>query len=213
MEILGRPFPPGALLESLAVEFEPDEALANWIVATFIDAGSPLYNPEHDHLAGARIGALWTNVENVRGQRRIAAMAEKPMPPATGGKWARARWEHQVVGWFGEIPDFILTFDAMLAVEAPDLSWCCLCEHELHHCGQACDEYGAPKFHSAKAGGGPIFAIVGHDVEVHIADVRRYGIAGAPGRVADLIAAASLPPEIGAADCAMVCGTCARMTA
>ena len=121
--------------------------------STFIEEGSPLQNDDHFHLGLAGIGVLWTSVENSRQGRRVVGQAERGEPAAMG-KWAKARAELQIVQWFGNLPDFILTFDA-----SSDAQWCALCEHELSHCGVERDMYGAPKF--KKSTGLPAFTLRG----------------------------------------------------
>jgi Putative phage metallopeptidase len=122
------------------------------------------------------------------------------------GKWAKARAELQIIGWFGDIPDFILTFDASYAALCSDAQWCALVEHELSHCGVERDMYGAPKFR--KSTGLPAFTLQGHDVEEFIGVVRRYGAAAAD--VQAMIDAAAQGPTIAAADIDFACGNCAR---
>lgn len=197
--------PPASVFEAGAPSFTAAPDLAAWLSATFIEPGSPLHNPEHDHLRSALIGCLWTTIPNVRQMQPVAAQAEKPF--FQGGKWSKARQEQQMAGWFGALPDFVLTFDAHYAVECPDATWCALAEHELLHCAQDVNEFGGPKF---KRDGSPVFALRGHDVEEFVSVVRRYGVGAAAGRTADLVAAAVAPPEIAAASIAACCGTCGR---
>ena len=78
-----------------------------------------------------------------------------------------------------------------------------LAEHEMYHCGQERDEFGAPKFRKS---GLPAFAMRGHDVEQFVGVVRRYG-AGAAGVMA-MVDAANRPPEIADIRIAQACGTC-----
>ena len=122
------------------------------------------------------------------------------------GKWARARAEQQICEWFGQIPDFILTFDTAYASLCSDAQWCALCEHELSHCAPNRDEYGAPKFN--RQTGQPMFTLVSHDVEEFIGVVRRYGAAIAG--VQAMIDAAAEGPTIAAADIDFACGNCTR---
>ena len=128
------------------------------------------------HLRLADIGVLGTAVENSRQGRHVVGQAERGEPAAMG-KWAKARAEFQIVQWFGDLPDFILTFDAGYAANCSDVPWCVPCEHELSHCGVERDMYGAPKFR--KSTGLPAVTLVGHDVEQFIGLVRRYGAAAA----------------------------------
>lgn len=201
-----RPHPPADLLDGSPdgfTSFRPDEDLTAWLFDTFIAEGAELENPDHAHLRHASIGCLWTNVDNSRQGRVIVGQAETGDPRAMG-KWAKARAEQQVVEWFGRVPDFILTFSADYAAQATDEAFCALVEHELYHCGQERDAFGAPKFR--KSTGLPAFTMRGHDVEEFVGVVRRYG-ADASG-VRDLVEAASHEPLIARASIAQACGTC-----
>jgi hypothetical protein len=202
-----RPRPPQSLLSiDSAVSFVPAPDLVEWISATFLEEGSPLENPEHEHLRSATIGALWTSVPNARRGRQIIGQCELGKPAGTMGKWSRARAEQQITEWFGCIPDFILTFDAGHADTCSDAAFMALVEHELYHAGQDVDEFGQPRF--KKDTGMPAFELKGHDIEEFIGVVRRYG-ADASG-VAALIEAAKQGPTIAAADIGFACGNCAR---
>jgi len=200
-----RPLPPPDLLEVSVANIDrfiasPD--LTEWFSKTFIDDGGDLTNEDHAHLRQASIGALWTTAANSRQGRAVVGQAEMGSPRAMG-RWAKARAEQQVREWFGHIPDFILTFSAPYAAQATDAEFCALVEHELYHCGQERDEWGAPKFRKS---GLPAFTMRGHDVEEFVGVVRRYG-ADASG-VRDLVEAASHEPLIGRASIAQACGTC-----
>jgi hypothetical protein len=205
---LKRPGPPAAMLDPenfKAPTFIPAPELETWLRSTFIDEGSSLQNDDHFHLRVAGIGVLWTAVENSRQGRRVVGQAERGEPAAMG-KWAKARAELQIVQWFGDLRDFILTFDAGYAANCSDAQWCALCEHELSHCGVERDMYGAPKFR--KLTGLPAFTLVGHDVEQFIGVVRRYGAAAAG--VQAMIDAAAQGPTIVQADIDFACGNCAK---
>lgn len=198
-----RPAPPQDILDTTDDAFRPAPDLAAWARDSFVDPFGPLTNPEHEHLLGAEIGFLWTNVANSRAGRRIVGQAELGQPQGAMGKWARARAVLQVEEWFQCVPDFIVTVDAGYAAEADDASFCALIEHELYHCAQERDVFGAPKF---KQDGSPKYGMRGHDVEEFVGVVRRYGIA-ATG-VGEMVRAANKGPEIAAASIAGVCGTC-----
>lgn len=206
-----RPRPPDQLLSSaqdadrpLHIRFLPAPDLAEWLMATFIEESGPLANPDHAHLQFARIGVLWTNVSNSRGGRSIVGQAEF-LKNAGGamGKWPRARAEQQITEWFGEYPDFLLTFDAGYAAACSDAEFCALVEHELYHCGQETDEFGAPKFSQS---GLPVFRLRAHDVEEFTGIVRRYGADAA--HVRELVDAASRPPEVASVSIKAACGNC-----
>lgn len=199
-----RPRPPANLLEETILPvFTPAPELLAWAIATFIDPDAPLHNPDHLHLLAARVGMLWTNVANARNGRSIVGQCEFKPPGGTMGKWARARAESQILGWFGEKPDFLITLDASYASACSDDEFCALLEHELYHAGQAKDEFGAPAF---SRDGMPVFAMRGHDVEEFIGVVKRYGADAA--HVRELVEAANRQPEIAAARIGGVCGTC-----
>ena len=134
----------------------------------------------------------------------VIGTAEPGAPQSAMGKWGRAKATLQVTDWFGMVPDFIITIDASWWLQASDAKACALIEHELYHCAQDRDEYGAPKFN--RQTGRPVFAMRGHDVEEFIGVVRRYG-ADAAG-IRELIEAVEAGPEIAAASIAQCCGTC-----
>lgn len=201
-----RPLPPAELTNDLRYPeaFTPAPDVAAWAIATFCTPGNgPLYNPEHTHLTQARIGMLWTNTPNVKQMRSVAGTAE--IPYIQGGKWVKARMEYQLAQWFGSVPDFLITLDAVTAAQMTDATFCALVEHELYHCAQARDDYGAPRF---TRDGDPKFAIRGHDAEEFVGVVRRYGVGNAAGGVAELVKAAQREPLIAAADIEYACGTC-----
>lgn len=197
-----RPSPSIDILEDVGIRFEPAHDLTSWARSTFIDENASLLNEDHIHLRSATIGALWTNVPNGRHGRRIVGQCEMGLPPA--GKWQRSRVEMQLIQWFGDVPDFVLTFDAEYASTCSDAEFCALVEHELYHCGQERDAFGAPKFR--KMTGLPAFTLRGHDVEEFVGVVRRYG-ADAAG-VREMVNAANRPPEIARAHIEHACGTC-----
>lgn len=201
-----RPFPPPELAEPdpVAPVFEPAPEVWAWVLETFIGRGSPLENEDHAHLVDADVGVLWTNADAVRQMRRIVGMAE--MPFIRGHPWQKARQEEQLRHWFGGKPDFVLTFWGPHAAMIDDASWCALVEHELYHCAQAEDAWGAPRHR--RSDGRPIFTLRGHDAEEFVSVVRRYGAGPSTGGVRQLVAAANQKPLIGEALVQMACGTC-----
>lgn len=203
-----RPHPPEATFDqATAPAFIPAPDLAAWAKATFILAGAPLLNDDHAHLAEAEIGFLWTSVTATRHMNAIAGQAE--MPRFQGSKWSKARQEQQMESWFGLLPDFVITLDARYAAQCDDVTFCALIEHELYHCGQEIDKYGAPKF--SRSTGLPCFAIKGHDVEEFVGVIRRYGVGAGAGQTLAFVEAAQRGPEIGKAKVTGACGTCRAM--
>lgn len=201
-----RPNPPGCVLEPYTERFEPSPELRDWIVATFIDPDGELHNSDHAHLQQASFGVLWTNVDNAKAMKIVIGQAEL-MPPMAMGKWQKARACQQIEEWFGEMPDFLLTFHALAAESMSDTDFCALVEHELYHCAQKLDAYGMPKFGQD---GLPSYGIKGHDVEEFVGVVARYGATPA---VAQMVEAASNRPSVALADIRSACGTCLRAAA
>lgn len=199
------PMPGSETIDSPSDWFAPSPELAIWADSTFISEDSTLENQDHFHLRTACIGYLWTNVGNSKKGRTVIGTAEIGKPQGAMGKWSRSRAELQVTEWFGQVPDFIITVSATWWVEANDAERCALIEHELYHCAQDRDAYGAPKF--SQSTGRPSFVIRGHDVEEFVGVVRRYG-ADTSG-VRELVDAANAEPEIAVANIAHACGNCA----
>jgi len=205
MTQLSRPTPPAALFEDFRSRFAPADDFCAWIRATFLVDDAPLRNPAHAHLNSASIGVLWTNVPNRRQMRTVIAQAE--MPPAAKGAWPKAREEQQLEEWFGEVPDFLITFSVEMSA-FDDRTFCAIVEHELYHCAQKLDAFGSPKFRNSD--GRPVFALKGHDVEEFVGVVERYG---ATPQVAKLVQAANAGGNVGLASIAAACGTCLKVAA
>jgi hypothetical protein len=201
--VAARPTPPASLLEPVPFRFVPADDLRDWALATFVAEGAPLVNPVHAHLRFASLGFLWTNVGNARQGRRIVGMCELGEPQGSMGRWPRARVEQQLEEWFGQAPDFVLTFDAGYAADCSDAEFCALVEHELYHAGWKRDAFGNPAF---TKDGRPKFGMRGHDIEEFVGVVRRYGAAAS--HVEALVQAAQQKPEIAAVHIAQACGTC-----
>lgn len=207
-QIIPRPLPPIEVVDAFGPVFMPAPEVEEWFRAAFLDEKSPLYNVEHDHLNSANIGVLWTNVENIRQGRRVVGMVELPKPHPALGKWAKARYEHQLRQWFGARAvelDFLMTLDAVYWVATSDIEFCSGGDHELYHCGQKLED-GIPAFN--KRTGEPKFALRGHDAEEFVGIVRRWGPGAAAGDTAALVAAAQHEPEIAAVHVASMCGNC-----
>jgi hypothetical protein len=204
--ILRRPMPPAEVLclETVlkGLTFAAGDELLGWIEAAFLADEGPLHDERFNHLREASIGCLWAAVENTRQGKRILATAEAPN--LQGPKWSKARQEHQLCVWFGAVPDFIITIDALWAESANDREFCAVVDHELRHCVQARDEHGSPRFN--KMTGRPVFAIQGHDVEEFQATVERYGIEAAGDAAVDLVIAAAKPATLSDTRIAQACG-------
>jgi hypothetical protein len=179
-------------------------AVVDWLRQHVIAPDGALHNPDHAHLEHAKLGVLWTNVQNARHQRRVIGQAEIFRPQ--GGAWQKARATQQIVEWFGDVPDFIIILDACWCSAAGDVEFAMLVEHECYHCAQALDDFGMPAFY--KETGLPKFTMRGHDVEEFVGVVRRYGAGCQDSPLRQLAAAVYADPEVSAADIARACGTC-----
>lgn len=202
-----RPLPPEALFSPDGVldsQCLPAPDVAQWVEDMILAESGPLHNPDHAHLRHAHLGFLWTNAYYERQGVRVAGMAEIPMFRC--GMWQKVRQEQQMRAWFGDVPDFLITLDAMYAEAVGDATWCALVEHELYHCAQEKDAFGSPRF--LKGTGLPKFTMRGHDVEEFVGVVRRYGAGNAAGATVQLIDAAKRLPEVAHRDIAHACGTC-----
>ncbi len=201
-----RPFPPEITLEDYCGidYFIPSPELDLWVRRTFLRDDSPLYNEDHIHLLKAHIGYLWSNVPNVKKMRVIAGEAEKPM--FRGGAWQKHRQEMQFQEWFGGIPDFVITLSSGFSASSDDGSFCALVEHELYHCAQALDEFGAPKFRADSDQ--PVFSMRGHDIEQFKGVVRRYGMTADEREFVE--AALSEDGKIAHIDIQTMCGSCGK---
>lgn len=204
-EPVGRPTAPAILFdpENLTTLFVPAPELEAWARGALIEEGAPLVNEDHAHLRDATLGFLWTTLPNRRQGRMILGQAEVGQPRGTMGKWPMGRAEQQLVEWFEDVPDFVITIDASYSAQCTDAEFCALIDHELYHCGQDIDAFGQPKFTQE---GRPKFAMRGHDVEEFVGIVRRYGADAA--HVRELVEAAQGKPEIANVRISQACGTC-----
>lgn len=201
---IARPRPPESMIGPQGKAFVPADGMAEWVEVTLFSDSSPIANPEHEHLAEAHIGYLWSAVENTRKGKRVVGQCETGSPQGAMGKWAKARAEQQITEWFGAVPDFIITLDAEFCAQCGDAEFMALIEHELYHAAQDVDTFGMPKF--SRETGRPIFTIRGHDVEQFVGVVRRYGADAAGVRA--MVDAANRTPEVARAHIEHACGTC-----
>lgn len=202
---ISRPTPPARMFGdgSPYGQYVPAPEVVEWLRSTFLDESSRLYNEEHAHLQDADLCVLWTNDPYTKQGRHVAGTAEIPMFRCSA--WQKGRQEQQMREWFGRVPEFLITLDANYAMQASDAGFCALVEHELYHCGQEKDEFGAPKFTKY---GLPKLTMRGHDVEEFVGIVRRYGAGNGAGDTAKLVEAAKHPAEVARLDIALACGTC-----
>lgn len=203
-----QPMPPATLGQmedgDLApVLFLPAPEVRDWLLATFVEEGAPLHNPDHAHLRTADIEVLWAASGFARQGRVIVGTAEQVTFRAGG--WVKERQEFQMLQWFGRIPQFLITLDGAYAREASDAEFCALVEHEMYHLGHKLDDFGEPAFDKE---GNPKIAIRGHDVEEFVGVVSRYGVGHPDGKLAQMVAAANAGPTVRPLRIAQACGTC-----
>jgi hypothetical protein len=196
-----RPHPPPNVDEVARDAFVPAPEVESWIRTAFLDPSGPLHNPDHQHLEFAKLGVLWTNKTYRKQQRWILGQAEDPKGN-TGGAWKKGQREQQLEQWFHVVPDFVITLYAPRLKAFDDRSFCAIVEHELYHCAQDTNEFGAPRFHKD---GSPMFAIRGHDVEEFFGVAARYGL---PKDLRALVELANQQPQLPDAIIEGACGTC-----
>ena len=197
-----RPEPPESIFsdDDLMLKVLPDMSIMKWIEKNIIDEAGPIHNPDHLHLLDADICTLWASSGFEKHGRSVVGQCEQVMFRAGG--WQKARQEQQMIEWFGHVPEFIITLDAMYCDQCSDAEFCALVEHELYHIAQAIDAFGDPKF---KEDGNPKLKLQGHDVEEFHGVVRRYG---ASEQVKEMARLANLKPEVSAINISQSCGTC-----
>ena len=196
--------------------FAPAPELEAWVCSVFLDESSPLYSETHDDIQDARIGWLWTSEPNERSGRVILGEAALARPPQALSGWNAALYRAQLRDWFGswwegEPADFKIIISAPHFAEADDASALALVKHELLHCRQKVDRFGAPRFNQES--GRPEWGMRGHDVEEFVEVVEWFGADAGDGAVRRLVKAASREPRAGRAAIAGACGTCLRRAA
>ncbi|MFJ3486588.1 putative metallopeptidase [Pseudomonas sp. NPDC090202] len=199
---MNRPEPPTALLElpDVGIRLKPAPDVWEWLQAEILADTGSIHNPDHAHLIDASLKVLWASSAFERAGRTVLGQAEAVMFRAGG--WQKARQEQQMMDWFGEVPDFLITLAADYCSQCTDAEFCALVEHELYHIAQKVDQFGAPKF---TQDGLPSLMLRGHDVEEFVGVVRRYG---AGQDVQQMIDAAAKPPEVAKINISRACGTC-----
>jgi hypothetical protein len=125
---------------------------------------------EHQHLKDhdATIDWLIRNEPKCKGGRRVLGTAYIPMVQGE----LRDCFEWLLSALLGRWPDFLIVIDREYWEQADARAREILVYHELSHCVQKFDAYGAPRFHKD---GRPMWGLRGHDVEEFTATVKRYG--------------------------------------
>lgn len=207
---MNRPMPPaeiGNIEQGWPLVFMPAHDMPEWVMKTFMNPDSKLYNPDHFHLFDAldeSIRFMWASIGYESKGRSVIGLTEDLVFRAH--KWGKWRQEQQMNEWFGaSIPDFLITLDANYCAKCTDTEFCMLVEHEMYHIGQSYNG-DVPQFE--KATGRPKLEIRGHDVEEFVGVVRRYGAGNQKEKLAQLVKAGNSKPEIAQVDIRRACGTC-----
>lgn len=185
--------------------FVPDDALAAWVVETFVEPGGPLVNRDHAHLAHADVRFLWTQRPNRVRRRDVVGQAHLGEPSGSE-PWAKGMRADHLTRLFGAVPDFYVTLCAGFVRERvrddDEAAVMALIDHELYHCAQEHRD-GAPLF---GRDGRPKWCMRPHDVEEHVGVVRRWGAHSPALRaMADVL---ERGPTIGQPKVAGVCANC-----
>lgn len=209
-----RPMPPkdiGELNGDYPVNFMPALDLPLWVLSTFLEPKSKLFNQDHYHLADfmdGQICFLWAAGGYESKGRYILGQTEELVFRAS--KWVKWRQEQQMMEWFGmNLPEFLITLDASYCAQCSDIEFCALVEHELSHIGHE-HKGEMPQFN--RDNGLPKLRMVSHDVEEFVGIVRRYGVPKG-SKLDEMVKAANAGPEIANIHIAQACGTCLRLVA
>jgi hypothetical protein len=126
--------------------------------------------PEHQHLkdGDATIDFLFRVHERIENGRLVLGSAH--LPQVTGK--LRDCFEWMLESTLGRFPDFLIVLDKGYWDESDARLREILIYHELLHCGQKLDMWGAPRFTRT---GEPMWCIRGHDIEEFNETVTRYG--------------------------------------
>jgi hypothetical protein len=127
--------------------------------------------PEHAHLVehDVAIDYLIRRAPKMKAGRQVLGTAYQP---SVQGE-LRSMFEWMLTLLLGRFPEFLIVLDEGFWETASPREREILVFHELSHCVQDVDKYGAPRFD--KATGAAVFCLAGHDVEEFIAVAARYG--------------------------------------
>lgn len=142
---------------------EPDDGLEPVVDAV-------LRMPEHQHLVENEIDLafVFRQEPKIVGGRQVLGTVYEPK--VQGG--LRDFFEWMMYRLLGRVPRFLVVLDAEYWATCGAWRREILVFHELSHCRQKLDAYGAPRF---DMNGLPVYGLVAHDIEEFSAVVRRYG--------------------------------------
>lgn len=172
---LSRPMPPDWQTNANNPEpyrFAPAPEIYDWLQSTILNDGSPMYNPDHEHLVGNdALAFMWAETGFKR--HRVVVHAQTELVAIRDGGWRGLRQESQLEQWFGvdNIPKAIITVSASAVRDLDDRSFCALIEHELYHLAHKHTHMG-PCYDPL---GRAVLVMRGHDVEQFNKVAERYG--------------------------------------
>lgn len=129
-------------------------------------------DPVHQHLADNEVQFGWLmrcEAKDKGGKRELGSVhAVKTM--FQGG--FKDLGLQLLADMLGGLPEFLVVLDAEWWAQATPTQRDALVWHELCHCRQSLDKFGAPKF---DRDGLPVFGLVEHDITAFNSEVTRYG--------------------------------------
>jgi len=143
---------------------EPDDGLEP-VVARVLGM------PEHAHLVDHEIDLAFLfrcEPKEFGGRMVLGTVYE---PKVQGG--LKDVFEWMISRLLGRLPRFLVVLDDGYWQECGARNREILVFHELTHCQQKLDRYGAPRF---DLDGNPVYGLRAHDVEEFTSVVRRYGV-------------------------------------
>jgi len=192
----------------LGFGFQAIGGMPAFVSGTLLESSHKLHNRDHDHLAMADVGFIWAGALFEKKGRVVLGQARLGEPSGSD-VWAKERQRSWLESVLGRVPDFIVTLYGPWWRTAREIERLALLEHELAHCAQAVDQWGAPRFTRE---GRPKWWIRPHDFEEFSMVIRRYGL-GAVAGGDSLKRAIEAGPEISEAVVNGLCGTCLRKVA
>jgi len=174
MDVLAyaRPMPPENV-RTAGMAFVRALELEDFVRAEFLGRGGLFFDAEHGHLVGVHVGFLWAASRHVdRGQAK--AGTAQLVASSEPGKWGAAMQRVLLHQLFGPVlPTFYITLSAPVCWSYDDRQFFGLVDHELSHCAQARDRFGAPRFNEST--GAPVWMRRPHDHEGFVGTTERWG--------------------------------------
>ncbi|MBA3241165.1 MAG: hypothetical protein H0T60_08050 [Acidobacteria bacterium] len=188
--MLERPLPPEHLHEP-GFELDPAPEVADWLMKSFVLAGGPHTNPDHEHLRKIDLVCMWTNAEYIDGGMPVAAAAE--IVKVNGKPWARVDQTDRLCMLHGNIPLARIWIYAPAWVAADYWTSCAIGEHELYHFAHKRDKEQEPMYDDLDR---PVLTKRAHDVGEFVGVMRRYGPNRCGGKTVEFVEAAMQTPLI-----------------